>query len=87
MKIQVTIDITPEELRKSLGLPNLGPLQEQWLQGMADGVANSAERQSEFVSAMINGGLAPWRSLFNVFQADQGRTDDEDDNSSKRGGE
>ncbi len=31
MKIIVTIDSTPEEMRTFFGLPDLGPLQQEWL--------------------------------------------------------
>ncbi len=36
MKITVEVDLTPEEARRLLGLPDVGPLQEAMINGLMD---------------------------------------------------
>ncbi len=42
MKVTIEIDCTPEEARAALGLPDIGPLQEEILAGLGARLAEAA---------------------------------------------
>ena len=64
MKITVDIDITPEELRRFMGLPDVQGIQQQMMDAFAENLQSSQEQQVEFVKNMISGSIAPWQSFF-----------------------
>ena len=64
MKINVEVDLTPEELRRFLGLPDVGGIQKQVLEQVTKGIAESAERRDEFLRNIFAGSAAPWQSFF-----------------------
>jgi len=54
MKITINVDVTPEEARSFLGLPNVEKLQEQWLENAQEYLQNSGQSQmSEFIGSAM----------------------------------
>ncbi len=64
MKINVEIDITPEELRRFMGLPDVQGFQQQIMENYTAGIQESAEQQQEFIQNMFNGMMTPWQNMF-----------------------
>ena len=68
MKISVDIDCTPEEARRFLGLPDLTPVHEAYVERMAKlaGEGLTAESAAELMRSwgpMSEAGMALWRSM------------------------
>jgi hypothetical protein len=68
MKINVDIDCTPEEARRFLGLPDLTPIHQAYVERMAmlAGEGLTADSAAEMMKAwgpMNEAGLAMWRSM------------------------
>jgi hypothetical protein len=68
MKISVDVDCTPEEARRFLGLPDLTPVHEAYVERLtqAAGEVPSAEAAAEMMKAwapMGEAGMAMWRSM------------------------
>jgi hypothetical protein len=69
MKISVDVDCTPEEARRFMGLPDLTPVHQAYVEKMTRAVTEgvSAESVSELVQSwgpMSDAGMAMWRSMF-----------------------
>ena len=58
MKITVDVDITPEELRRFLGLPNVEGLQEEMLRVAQQRMEESGQT---FFNDMVTGAVQPLR--------------------------
>ncbi len=67
MKINVEIDLTPEELRRFMGLPDVQGFQQQMLESFTENLTRDQEQQQEFVRNLITGSVAPWQSFFSMF--------------------
>lgn len=68
MKISVDVDCTPEEARAFLGLPDLRPVHEAYVQRMTKAANEglTAESAAEMMKAwgpMNETGMALWRSM------------------------
>jgi hypothetical protein len=68
MKISVDVDCTPEEARRFLGLPDLTPVHEAYVQRMAKAASEgvTAESAAEMMKAwgpMNEAGMAMWRQM------------------------
>jgi Family of unknown function (DUF6489) len=68
MKISVDVDCTPEEARRFLGLPDLAPVHEAYVQRMTKAADEglTAESAAEMMKAwgpMNEAGMAVWRSM------------------------
>lgn len=68
MKVSVDIDCTPEEVRRFLGLPDLTPVHQAYIEQMQKAVTDGTS--SEFYSEMMKSwapmgenGLALWRQM------------------------
>ena len=68
MKVTVDVDCTPEEARRFLGLPDLGPVHEAYVakmqKAMSDGV--TPESVAELVKSwgpMTEAGMAMWKGM------------------------
>ena len=68
MKINVEVDCTPEEARRFMGLPDLTPVHDRYLQLMMETVENGP--RPEMVEQMMRGwapmgeaGMSFWRKL------------------------
>ena len=69
MKINVEIDCTPEEARRAMGLPDLGPVHDRYIAMMVEAIgaqANPEALQSlmQSWSPMGEAGMSFWRGLF-----------------------
>ncbi|RYY27885.1 MAG: hypothetical protein EOP62_05320 [Sphingomonadales bacterium] len=69
MKINVEVDCTPEEARRFMGLPDLSPIHDIYLNKMKDMVENPTNPEA-FQQLMQNwapmgdAGMSIWRNLF-----------------------
>lgn len=68
MKISVDVDCTPEEARRFLGLPDLTPVHEAYVERMtkvaSEGLtADSAAEMMKAWGPMNEAGMALWRSM------------------------
>ena len=66
MKISVEVDLTPEELRRFMGLPDVGAVQKQLLEQFTERVSTSNEQRDEFLRNLLTGAMAPWQSFFTM---------------------
>lgn len=70
MKIHVEVDCTPEEARRAIGLPDLAPIHEKYVQallGAMDGSAVKPELMENMMKSwnpLGDAGVAFWRGLF-----------------------
>lgn len=67
MKLTIDVDCTPEEARRFLGLPDLSPLQEAYVERMkkAAGEAMSPEYVAEMIKKwgpMSEAGIGMWKA-------------------------
>lgn len=66
MKINVELDLTPEELRRFMGLPDVGGVQKQMLEQFTQGIAGSAEQRDDFLRNVFAGAMAPWQNFIEM---------------------
>lgn len=71
MKINVEVDCTPEEARRFMGLPDMGPVHDKYLSMLTssmDGAAAPEMMESMMRSWMPMGdaGMSMWRQLFDA---------------------
>lgn len=69
MKVSIDVDCTPEEARRFLGLPDLGPVHEVYVRKMQKLVEDglTGEGVMEMVKQwgpMTEAGMAAWRQMF-----------------------
>ena len=69
MKVTVDVDCTPEEARRFLGLPDLTPVHEAYVEKMQKAVSEgpSAETYADMMKAwgpMSEAGAGIWRQMF-----------------------
>ena len=69
MKVTVEVDCTPEEARRMMGLPDLTPIHERYLESL--GEAMEGRVKPEAIEAMMKSwtpmgeaGFAFWRRMF-----------------------
>ena len=65
MKINVEVDLTPEELRRFMGLPDVGVVHQKLLEQFTQGLSTSGEQRDEFMRTLVTGAVAPWQNFFN----------------------
>jgi len=68
MKISVDVDCTPEEARRFLGLPDLTPVHQAYVDKMTRAVSEgvTAESMGELMKSwgpMSDAGMTMWRSM------------------------
>ena len=66
MKINVEMEMTPEELRRFMGLPDVQGVQQQMLESFTEGITASADQRDEFLRNVFAGAKAPWQNFFNM---------------------
>jgi hypothetical protein len=66
MKINVEVDITPEELRRFMGLPDVHDMQQSLIDQFANGLQSSAEQRDEFLQGLFKSAMGPWQSFANM---------------------
>ncbi len=69
MKVSVDFDCTPEELRRLMGLPDMSPVHQAYIERMAKAVgdATGGEAVGEMLRSfgpMSDAGMKLWRGLF-----------------------
>ena len=75
MKINVEVDLTPEELRRFMGLPDVGMVHKQLLEQFTQRVSSSPEQGDEFLRTLVGGAMAPWQNFFNMMAGTGGQPD------------
>ena len=65
MKINIEIDLTAEELRRFMGLPEIQGMQNQMLEQFTERLQSSQSEQEEFLRAIFSGAMEPWQRFFN----------------------
>jgi len=68
MKVTIDIDCTPEEARRFMGLPDLAPVHEAYIEKMRSAVADGAtpEMFADMMKSwgpMSEAGLGMWRQM------------------------
>jgi len=66
MKINVEVDITPEEMRRFMGLPDVHEMQQNFIEQFSQGLQSSAEQRDEFVQGMLKNAMGPWQAFANM---------------------
>ena len=66
MKINVEVDLSPEELRRFMGLPDVQGVQQQMLEQFSQAISSSTEQRDEFLRNVFAGAMAPWQNFFNM---------------------
>ena len=66
MKINVEVDITPEELRHFMGLPDVHDMQQNLIDQFATQLQDSAGQRDEFLQGLFKSAMGPWQSLASV---------------------
>ena len=78
MKVTVDIECTPEEARRAVGLPDLSPLHERYVQMLMETMSGNAIKPEMIEGMMRNwapmgeAGLAMWRRLLEGGTAGKG---------------
>jgi 3-methyladenine DNA glycosylase/8-oxoguanine DNA glycosylase len=78
MKISVDVDCTPEEARRFLGLPDLTPVHQAYIQRMTKAASEgpTAESAAEMMKSwgpMSEASLTMWRSMMEGMSGDRDR--------------
>jgi len=63
MKINVEIDVSPEEMRELMGLPELKGLHEAVLEQVSTRLQSSVEQGDAFAQTLLSGAVEPWKIL------------------------
>ena len=66
MKINVEVDLSPEELRRFMGLPDVQGVQQQMLEQFSQAISSSTEQRDEFLRNVFAGAMAPWQNFLNM---------------------
>ena len=66
MKINVEVDITPEELRRFMGLPDVQGMQQNLIDQFAQRLQNSSDQRDEFLQSMFKNAMGPWQTFANI---------------------
>ncbi len=75
MKINIEVDLTPEELRRFMGLPDVQDFQQQMLERFAENLQNSQEQQEAFMRNLITNSITPWQNFFSMLGGVQSGND------------
>ena len=73
MKVNVEVDLTPEELRRFMGLPDMGAVHKQLLEQFTQRLSTSSEQRDEIMRSMMTGAFAPWQNFFNLVSSASGQ--------------
>lgn len=85
MNINIEIDLTPDEMRRFMGLPDVQGWQQQMIESYTENLTSSQEQQQEFLRNLIAGSMGPWQDFFAAFSgtttsaAKKSGADDEND--------
>ncbi|MEM9624110.1 MAG: DUF6489 family protein [Pseudomonadota bacterium] len=76
MKINIEIDVTPEEARTFFGLPDVQSFQNKMMQQFADRIEDSAEQSEEFMRNMFKNAMEPWQIFSQIISGQAGKSRD-----------
>ena len=79
MKINIEIDVSPEEMREVMGLPELKGLHEAVLGQVSDRLKNSVEQGDAFAQTLLSGAVEPWRFLSKMMNGSSERSSRDSD--------
>lgn len=77
MKINIELELTPEELRRFMGLPDVQGFQQQMLERFTESLQASQGQREEFVRNMFAGAMAPWQGFFSLLSGAAGNRNSE----------
>ncbi len=66
MKINIEVDITPDELRRFMGLPDVYQMQQSLIDQFAQRLQGSADQREEFMQSMFKNAMGPWQTFANI---------------------
>lgn len=66
MKINVEIDITPDELRRFMGLPDVYGMQQNLIDQFTQRLQGSTDQRDEFLQSMFRSAMGPWQAFANI---------------------
>lgn len=72
MKVSIDIDMTPEEARKLMGLPDMEPLQQEMMEKMREKMLQNMEDMSDpdfFFKKVFPAGVQSMESFQNMFSS------------------
>jgi len=69
MKINIEVDLTPDELRRFMGLPDVHEMQQSLMDQFAQRLQSSAEQRDEFLQGMLKNAMGPWQAFANILAA------------------
>lgn len=69
MKINIEVDLSPEEMRELMGLPELKGLHEAVLGQVTDRLKNSVEQGDAFAQTLLSGAMEPWKLMAKMVNA------------------
>ncbi len=69
MKVTVDIDLTPEEARRAMGLPDLTPLHDRYVDSLLEAMSGQVrpellENMMKNWAPMSEAGFSMWRQMF-----------------------
>ncbi|KAA3619228.1 MAG: hypothetical protein DWQ08_15550 [Proteobacteria bacterium] len=69
MKITIEVDITPEELRRFLGLPDVGPLQQEFMNRLRERLESGMTDYdpANLMEPFLTGNLKSFEAMQNLF--------------------
>lgn len=69
MKITINVDCTPEEARRYMGLPDVGPIQEAMLKEMQERIMGTVHgmQPEEMMKAWFPPGVGSWLEMQKAF--------------------
>lgn len=76
MKINIEVDLTPEEMRRFMGLPDVQGFQQHMLERFTENIQASQDQREEFVRNMFAGAMAPWQGFFSLLNSASGNKSD-----------
>jgi hypothetical protein len=66
LKINVEVDITPDELRRFMGLPDVHTMQQSLIDQFAQRLQASSDQRDEFLQSMFKNAMGPWQTFANI---------------------
>jgi len=66
LKINIEVDITPDELRRFMGLPDVHAMQQGLIDQFAQRLQSSSDQRDEFLQSMFKNAMGPWQTFANI---------------------
>ncbi|MGQ0657347.1 MAG: DUF6489 family protein [Chromatiales bacterium] len=75
MKIHIEIDASPQEVRTFFGLPDMEPLQREWMARLQDRVKQGMEAFDPLMAEQMKAFEAMQRSFLQAFEPGRSKTE------------